>query len=450
MTARIAQWAIVLVVMLLPQSVFGQECPPGAPMPETFGRGFEPGAHVQIDIQSVAGDGNCMIAGIQRWSGVNGVQLATNHASPTAYITVKCCMTPGMPGYAADVVAYAHRQGALRGANSRISHITIFTGPNWNGFMADHNWDCEVISKVMAHEAGHTFGVGHHPPGSNHLMQRSPGSGGMAAMSGFPSACEKKIAELAKDARVGGSGCTECDGVGKPSWGCEDGGPGVSDSKQCCNAWSKFTYSGNNHKAVGHVTTLNATVVPTGGSGELTIHAQDIDGYITRVGWYVNGVLTHTSFAEPWSAPYSNAPAGTHTVKAAVYDSADEYSWSQEISMTVGNYFATDTLSSGQHLFPGYVLVAPNWGYYLRLNSDGTLVLYNASHAPIASTGTFGSPLFAYMETDGNFTLRHSPYNVVFQTGTAAQANSHAGVRVLSSGQLAVVRLNGQIAWTYP
>jgi hypothetical protein len=272
-------------------------------------------------------------------------------------------------------------------------------------------------------------------------------NGSSQGWNGYPNDCEKQRAAEALTAETGLGG-----NPSKPDWACEDEGfPGVADNKNCCNRLTAYTWTPSNIKPTGHITTLNGTVIPIGGSGTFTIHADDLDGEVTRVGWYVGGNLVYTAFSAPWSFPYSNAPAGQYTLSAAIYDTADVYVWSTNtVTVSVGGYFATDTLQTGEHLFPGYVLVAPNQAYYAQLGSDGRFNLYTATSALVASTWTYGPPLYVRMNEDGNAVVRHQPFVDVFQTGTGSQTNAESGLRVLNSGSLAIVRRNGTIVGQYP
>ena len=436
---------VLLSLHLLPATAEAQ-CPPGQQRPGINARGWEENARVIINVHSnVFTDNklNCIVAGPSRWNGTNGVVASPGLSSPTASLTIKCCMPTNFPGYDSPVVAGADIFYAQRSGSGHITDIEILTGPNWN-FTIDV-LDCESITKILAHEMGHAFGLGHTDPGTNHLMQEEA-INGMGAMAGYPNDCEKQRAGEALTARLGLGG-----NPSPPDWACErEGLPGVSDNKNCCNRLNTFVYQADNLKPHGHITTLHNTVFPTGGSGTLSIHADDLDGHITRVGWYVDGALFYTSFSAPWSAPFSNAPAGDHIVQAAVYDTADVYVLTEPITIKVGSYFATDTLQTGQHLFPGYVLVAPNQSYYARLNSNGTFTLYTAAHVPIVSTTTTGTPLYVRMEENGNMVVRHQPFTTVFQTNTASFANGEGGLRVLNSGQIGIVRRSGTIAWNVP
>ena len=120
--------------------------------------------------------------------------------------------------------------------------------------------------------------------------------------------------------------------------------------------------------------------------------------------------------------------------------------------MTVGNYYAADTLESGGKLWPGWTLVSANSAYYLRLETSGNLVLYTAAGAVVAATGTSGTPAFLHMEAAGNAVLAFNPSNpqVVWQTFTGGHPNFGAGLRVLGNGRVAIINRHGTQVWAYP
>ena len=428
-----------------------------AERPEVNYRGWQRDSVVAFDFDAsaVLGDkAGCIADGVRRWNGVNGVTIDERHLlvqSPTAVVTLTCCMSPSNPQWNPNVVAYVDGANAQRSGTHHIVNVQIQTGPAWNAMLSQ--LDCESFRKVLAHETAHTFGLGHTPSGSGNLTQAGFAigpNGTTPGWNGFPSDCEKDRAKDALTARTGLGG--------NPLQGdqaCEkDGFPGYGDNKNCCRQGVSFVVQPDNVLPSGHITTLNNTKYPIGASGELTIHAYDLDSHIERVGWYVNGVLTYTSFAQPFSAPFQNAPAGVYSVQAAIYDDSStgaQYVWADgPITITVGNYFATDTLQTKGQLPQGYVLVSPNQGYYLQLQADGRLNFYSVATGLIASTGTYGAPLHLRMDEDGNLVLRHQPFNAVWQTLTGSWNNREAALRVLDTGKLALIKPNGATVWQFP
>ena len=420
------------------------QCAPGAPAPEIWARGFQRDARVnlQIEVEIAPGKQDCLRTGLQRWNGTNGVQADAGMSNATATVIVKCCMSESSPMYRPDVVAGADFRSAQRSATQHVTEITIWTGPNWTPYTSAYG--CELIQALMAHEMGHAFGLGHTPPGSLNLMQDGPGSTNLNNWTGTPDPCEIDKAQKALTARTGFLAVRD-------DMGCPGGG--FTDNKNCCINAANFTLSWDNWKPTGHIVApLTGSVLPTGSSGSMRIDVKDLDGHITRVGWYMNGVLMHTAYSEPWSAPYSNAAAGTYQVQAAIYDSADEYAWSNQITIVVGNYYAADTLETGGRLWPGWTLVSSGSTHYLRLETNGNLVLYTAAGVPVAASGTIGIPAYLEMEQGGNLVLRHNPSNpqVVWQTFTGSQPNINSGVRVLNTGKIAIIHPSGSVMWMYP
>ena len=98
---------VLLSLHLLPATAEAQ-CPPGQQRPGINGRGWEENARVIINVDSnVFTDNklNCIVAGPSRWNGTNGVVASPGLSSPTASLTIKCCMPTNFPGYDSPVVA---------------------------------------------------------------------------------------------------------------------------------------------------------------------------------------------------------------------------------------------------------------------------------------------------------------------------------------------------------
>ncbi len=447
---------LVVCVLLSATTTAWAVCPQGpSDRPEINYRGWDRDSLVAFSIDSSVGVGDkfpCIADGIKRWNGVNGVTLEQSQlvSNPTASFTIKCCMPASDPQWSPNVVAFVDGQHAQRSGSRHIVHVDILTGPLWDSMVSQMN--CDSFAKVLAHETAHTFGLGHTPNGSGNLTQGNIAlgpNGTTPGWNGFPSDCEKDRAKNALTARTGDGG-NKLPG----DQSCEkDGFPGYGDNKNCCLHGTAFTVTRDNVLPTGHLTTLNSTTFNAGASGYLTIHAYDLDSHIARVAWYVNDVNTYNAYSQPFSAPFANAPAGVYLVKARIYDDSSTgspYVMTNTIMITVGGYYATNTLQTASQLFPGYVLVSANQGYYAQLGSDGRFNLYTSASALIASTWTYGLPLHLRMDEDGNAVLRHQPFNAVWQTYTGSWNNREAALRVLDSGKVAIVRQNGTVIWQYP
>jgi RHS repeat-associated protein len=65
-------------------------------------------------------------------------------------------------------------------------------------------------------------------------------------------------------------------------------------------------------------------------------NAGEVNGWITRVEFYVNGNLTHTDAAGPWSFNWTNVPAGSYAITAKAVDQLNGETTSAAVNVTVG------------------------------------------------------------------------------------------------------------------
>jgi PAN domain len=106
---------------------------------------------------------------------------------------------------------------------------------------------------------------------------------------------------------------------------------------------------------------------------------------------------------------------------------------------------AADTLYAGQYLFSGQSLVAPSCYYKLVFQSDGNLVLYTHSNAPVWASGTQNSgAAYAVMQGDGNLVLYTWGGRAVWSTGT--YGHPYARTALQDDGNL-VVYTGGAAIW---
>lgn len=78
------------------------------------------------------------------------------------------------------------------------------------------------------------------------------------------------------------------------------------------------------------------SVVNSGKSITINATASDSQGAVTKVEFYVDGVLKGTDTAAPWSVKISSRPlgSGTHSVQAKAYDSAGNVGTSSSVTVT--------------------------------------------------------------------------------------------------------------------
>ncbi len=239
------------------------------------------------------------------------------------------------------------------------------------------------------------------------------------------------------------------------AWGAGDcslsgGGDGIYDRKGCCVPKSHLVYAGSNYKPHAHIMgLLSGSVLPVGASGEVRLDQFDVDGSVYRVDWILNGNTVFTSFAAPFTMPYSNPAPGDYVIEAAAYDHTQAYSMSNAVTVSVrASALGPDTLQSGTRLLAGQQIVSPNGLFRAAYQSDGNFVLYGPG-GPVVWTGTSGSPGHVEAEeVSGNVVIRNSAQQVIWQTGT--HGNSGAGLRVRDDGRVAVVNRHGIVVWIVP
>jgi hypothetical protein len=138
---------------------------------------------------------------------------------------------------------------------------------------------------------------------------------------------------------------------------------GVSTSLGCDNG----TFGSDPASGVGKackylvVSTTTGNVIPTvsltspaanasysqGASMPLQATATDVDGSITKVEFYDNGVLINTATTAPYSYSYSLASVvvGTHIMTAKTYDNSNTSGVSPAITVTVTGPLPANTVS---------------------------------------------------------------------------------------------------------
>lgn len=186
---------------------------------------------------------------------------------------------------------------------------------------------CSRIMKVAAHELGHGFfGDGNvHQWGS--IMQQSNNFdmwGGLDYLPLGPTYCDRQNEKFAR---------TYEDGSGT------QGGGDLADAVEPCNE-SSYTdshgcpcgaflmsipnpYTGYNHKPFGHIEWPKAGVYAPF-SGNLQMHATDVDGWVNRVDYSINGSPLLTTTTPDFGFPFSVTP-GSYSIGVVLYDTADEY-----------------------------------------------------------------------------------------------------------------------------
>ena len=103
---------------------------------------------------------------------------------------------------------------------------------------------------------------------------------------------------------------------------------------------------------------------------------------------------------------------------------------------------ATDVLGSGQGLYPGQGVFSTDGRFGLIYQGDGNLVLYAPNGVPLWWTGVVGPPGVTMMQTDGDLVILSNGTDV-WQTGTAGHPGAY--MRVQSDGNLVLVSAGGVV-----
>jgi hypothetical protein len=106
----------------------------------------------------------------------------------------------------------------------------------------------------------------------------------------------------------------------------------------------------------------------------------------------------------------------------------------------------TTFLEPGSALFSNQRKTSCDGRFYLLLQTDGNLVLYEGT-TPLWATGTQGtSPGQAIMQTDGNFVLYNSAGVPLWSSGT--QGNPGASLAIQDDGNLVIYTTGGGGIWS--
>jgi len=104
-----------------------------------------------------------------------------------------------------------------------------------------------------------------------------------------------------------------------------------------------------------------------------------------------------------------------------------------------------DELFPGDKLTPGQYLMSQNGFYKLIMQTDGNLVLYNAS-GPLWQTATQGSNFYTIMQSDGNWVVTN-PKNRADVWDTKTFGNPGAVLRVQDDGNV-VIYVGNKPIWS--
>jgi hypothetical protein len=107
---------------------------------------------------------------------------------------------------------------------------------------------------------------------------------------------------------------------------------------------------------------------------------------------------------------------------------------------------APSILYSNQSLGPNQYLLSPDGRYEFVLQSDGNMVLYNASHQAVWQSGTLGSGATQLiMQPDGNLVLYNSAHNLAWLSNTYGSGGDH--LEMQSDGNLVLYTAAHNWVW---
>jgi len=126
-----------------------------------------------------------------------------------------------------------------------------------------------------------------------------------------------------------------------------------------------------------------------------------------------------------------------------VYTGSNQATW----SIQTGVIGFPAHLNMGQNLYPGQQLLSPNHTFRVILQTDGNLVVYNASNQPIWSSGTNGrSVAYLAMQGDSNLVLRGTDGVAVWTTTTQGMGGTYLSMQ--DDGNLIVYTSSNQATWS--
>jgi len=108
---------------------------------------------------------------------------------------------------------------------------------------------------------------------------------------------------------------------------------------------SPFILPSNVSPTVSITSPANGAVFTVGANITVTANAADSDGAIARVEFYRGNTLIDTDISFPYSAVFTNAPAGTHSLTAKAIDNSGGVTTSNPVFITVGTANQPPTVS---------------------------------------------------------------------------------------------------------
>lgn len=161
-------------------------------------------------------------------------------------------------------------------------------------------------------------------------------------------------------------------------------------------------------------------------------------------------LVAYSDGAAVWSSGTAGNPGATFSVQddrnLVVYSATNVPLWASYSACADMTSFRSPsgagvtTSSSSAVLTSGQSLTSPSGAYRLIMQSDGNLVLVNASSAPLWWTSTASPGASAVLQEDGNFVVYAAGGGALWSSGSAKAGAVHTQVRVTNGGQVEVVQ----------
>jgi hypothetical protein len=171
---------------------------------------------------------------------------------------------------------------------------------------------------------------------------------------------------------------------------------------------------------------------------------QDDDNLVLYDGWGKEALWSSGTSGQGYSSPFARVQSDGNFV---VYGNSTHSLWTSNT-----NWDSTNSgLLYGQSMAEGRTITSNTNGYYLSMQTDCNLVLYNSAHQWLWQTSTSGdgSACHADMQTDGNFVLyRYAGASDPLKwTGTSGTGSTDHLV-VGSTGNFSVDNVAGTTLYT--
>lgn len=353
----------------------------------------------------------------------------------------------------ADLVHLLHKPSVGVGSCG-IAYLSVVKGPRGNEGSGYGVTDDSCPTMVMAHELGHNFGMNHdHAQGGGEPVfpyawgYIVPGTNLGDVMS-YAGQHYYKFS----NPRIGGCAGQAC------------GQNGYADASQAIAQTRTIVAGYRGTQIQDNFATLNAGQGIPSGNGRYSLNYQ-ADGnlvlYAGSVPLWASGtwgrgvgravmqadgnLVVYNGSGQPlWASGTYGNPGATLAVQddgnVVIYRTSGVPIWATN---TVQNQ---SILVRGQSIWPGQNVRSANGRYQLAYQTDGNLVIYNASHQPLWATGTLGRGVGrAVMQDDGNLVIYNASGQPLWASGTHGNPGSFLAVQ--DDGNVVIYRANNTPIW---